>query len=276
MRRGAARLAGYAALGLAVALLVFFAASELAIRQTHRVDPVTVAVPKDAASVAEGARLATLVGCRSCHGEGKGAVWTPVDPMVGQIAPPPIARSIAGYSDGELARLIRHGVRKNGAAVFVMPTVSMRWLADEDVGRLIAWARSLRPAADDSTGRMWFGPVMRWEVLTGALRPGFEGGTVAEARRPAGSGRYFVDALCTECHDLREPRAHDGKPVPPLADAAAAYSLADFRRLLREGVGAGGRDVGFMGVIAKENLHALSDAEIAAVHGYLQGEAGRP
>ncbi|MBO9713609.1 MAG: c-type cytochrome [Sphingomonas sp.] len=258
---------------VAIACLALLAASEWTIRRGHEAALRPVPVPHDAASVAEGARLATLVGCRSCHGEGKGAVWTPVDWTFGQIAPPALARTAAGYSDAEFARLIRHGLRKDGSSVFIMPAWSMANLADDDVGRIIAWVRTLKPASDDVIASTWFGPLGRWQIVTGALRPSFEVGDVGPPARPADPGRYFTLALCSECHKLQEAQVHDGNKVPALAPVAASYSLPDFQRLLHTGVGAGGRDSGFMGTIAKENLHALSDSEIAVIHAYLSKEA---
>lgn len=277
--RGGVAMRIWARLGLGVAALVaagvggLYGASEWVLRRSHAVPLGAIAVPHDAASIAEGSRLATLTGCKSCHGDGKGAVWTPVDWREGQVAPPPIARSIARYSDAELARLIRQGVTKEGRAVFIMPAWSMTYLADDDVGRIIAWARSLKPAADDVQATTWFGPVGRWKILTGETRPSVVADPHGVAKRPSDPGRYLTQVLCSECHALTEPRAHDGKPVPPLAPMAASYAPAEFQRLLHEGVGAGGRDVGFMGTIVKENLHALRPDEVEAVQRYLRGVA---
>ncbi len=284
MRPGRRRIATRAALALVALLLValllvagvvFYAASELIIRRDHHIPPVAIAVPHDAASVAEGARLATLLGCPSCHGNGKGTVWTPVDNWYGRIAPPAIARRLADYSDAEVARLIRHGVTKNGATLFVMPTWSERNLADDDLVRIIAWARTLRPAPDDSLVETRWGPKARWQMLTGELRQSAVAESVAPKSRPADSGGYFTQALCAECHDLHADRSHDGETVPALAPIAAAYGDADFHRLLRTGVAAGGRKLGLMTTIVGENLHALSDDEIAAIHRYLRAEAAK-
>lgn len=260
---------------LLAALLIFWAASEYLIRRDHRIAPVAVAVPHDAASIAEGARLATLLGCPSCHGNGKGALWTPVDRWYGQVAPPAIARRLANYSDAEVARLIRHGVTRRGATLFVMPTWSERNIADDDLGRIIAWARTLRPARDDSLAETWWGPKARWQMLTGDLRQSAEPASIAPKTRPADSGGYFTKALCAECHDLHEDRTHDGETVPALAPVAAAYTDADFQRLLHTGVAAGGRKLGLMTTIVGENLHALHDDEIVMIHRYLTAEAGK-
>ena len=157
--RGLARLGvGLAALAV-LGMGGLYGASEWVLRRSHAVPLSPIAVPHDAASLAEGSRLATLTGCKSCHGDGKGAVWTPVDWREGQVAPPPIARSAARYSDAELARLIRQGVTKEGRTLFVMPAWSMTYLADDDVGRIIAWVRSLKPAPDDVQATTWFGPM---------------------------------------------------------------------------------------------------------------------
>ncbi|MET3710978.1 cytochrome c553 [Sphingomonas trueperi] len=252
-----------------------YGASEWVIRRSHAVPLIPVAVPHDATSLAEGSRLATLTGCKSCHGDGKGAIWTPVDWREGQVAPPPIARSAARYSDAELARLIRQGVTKERRTVFIMPAWSMTYLADDDVGRIVAWARSLKPAPDDVQATTWFGPVGRWKILTGATQPSVVADPHGVAKRPADPGRYLTQVLCSECHALTEPRAHDGNVVPPLAPMAASYTPADFQRLLHEGLGAGGRDVGFMGTIVKENLHALRPDEVAAVQRYLREIAAK-
>lgn len=272
-RRTAMRIVLAVVALLLAALLIFWAASEYIIRRDHRIAPVAIAVPHDAASIAEGARLATLLGCPSCHGDGKGAVWTPVDPWYGQVAPPAIARRLADYSDAEVARLIRHGVTRRGATLFVMPTWSERNIADDDLGRIIAWARTLRPSNHDSLAETWWGPRSRWQMLTGKFRPSAVAKSGAPQKRPADSGGYFTHALCEECHDIRQDRSHEGEIVPALARAAAAYSDADFHRLLRTGVAAGGRKLGLMTTIVGENLHALSDEEISMIHRYLQSPA---
>jgi cytochrome c553 len=110
-------------------------------------------------------------------------------------------------------------------------------------------------------------------MLTGSFKPGAQIARVAAAARPADAGSYFVHALCAECHDVHQDRPGGEHPAPALAPIAAAYTDADFRTLLKTGVGAGGREVGFMATIVRENLHALSDTEIDQIHAYLRAEA---
>ncbi|OYY91581.1 MAG: hypothetical protein B7Y45_02650 [Sphingomonas sp. 28-66-16] len=266
-------------MGLAVVALIaagiVYLASERIIRADHVIAARPIAVPHDDASVAEGARLATLVGCPSCHNGGKGGVWTPVDWKIGQIAPPAIARKLAAYSDVDVVRLIRHGVKRDGSTLFVMPSWSERYLADDDLGRVIAWARTLKPAADDSRAEGWWGPQTRWGMITGAERQSVQKALVAPHTRPADGGAYLVRAVCSECHALHREQGKEGQRVPALAPAAASYDDAAFATLLRTGKGAGNRDLGLMTTIVKENLHVLRDDEVTAIHRFLQREAAR-
>jgi mono/diheme cytochrome c family protein len=270
-----ARIAGTLIVLAVLATALLYGFSETVIARRHALAVAPVPVPRDPASVAEGDRLATLIGCKSCHGNGKGGAWEPVEPLFGQIAPPPLARSVAAYSDADLVRLIRHGIARDGRGVFIMPVRSQRHLSDRDVGRLIAWLRTLRPAPDDSPERGWFGPLGRWQIATGKLMTEVEPMTVAPADRPREVGRYFTQALCSECHALHEARAQSFGTAPALAPVAAGYSPTHFDRLLSTGIGAGGTKVGFMSTIVEENLHALRPQERAAIHAYLVREATR-
>ncbi|MBO9713610.1 c-type cytochrome [Sphingomonas sp.] len=261
-----------------LALVVLYGASEWAIRRTHEADLVQVSVPKDAASIAEGARIAKIEGCRGCHGDdAAGSVWNDPPWFVATIAPPGLARKVASYSDAELGRLIRHGIRKDGTSLFIMPTVAHRNIADDDLGKLIAWIRTLRPAPKDVTRDTGFGPLGRVMLLSGQVPPSYQIGTVAPKQRPADLGRYYYDAVCSECHALDEPRpAPDGSgTAPALAPVAASYDPIAFRTLLHTGVAMGNRKLGLMSVVAKENFVALSDAEIVAIQDYLKREAAK-
>ena len=88
-------------------VVVVYGGSEFIIRRSHAVPMAQLAIPHDAASVAEGARLAKIAACRDCHGrEGEGKVLF-ADPMLGRVAPPPLAQAAAGMSDAKSAVLAR-------------------------------------------------------------------------------------------------------------------------------------------------------------------------
>lgn len=262
--------------GIVVVLtVILYGGSQWVIGRSHAVPLEHLAIPKDAASIAEGGRLATIEGCRGCHGpNSEGLVWSS-DLLGGTIAPPAIARKIAAYSDDELVRLIRHGVKKDGSALFIMSTVAHRNIADDDLGKIIAWLRTLKPGPKDSLADTAFGPMPRFAILTGSMKSSLHPEKVAGAHRPADTGRYYYDAVCSECHLLGQSQQKEGQAVPALAPMAASYDPAAFRKLLRTGVGMGKSDLGLMTAMAKESTHALSDDEITALQTYLKREADK-
>jgi mono/diheme cytochrome c family protein len=263
-----------AVLGIVVlALAVVYGGSEWIVRQSHAVPTPSIAVPTDPASIAEGARIARVANCRDCHGaNGEGKVLID-SPVLGRIAPPALAHVAANLSDAELARAIRHGVHKDGSSLFIMPTYALGHLSDEDLGRVIAWIRTLKPGARDSSATMSYGPVGRALILAGKLPAMATASTVAESKRPANTGRYIADFACLACHKLHQDGVmEDGSTkVPALAPVASAYTPANFRKLLRTGVGTK-PDHGLMSVVARESFRYMTDAEIAAVQAYLKGE----
>jgi cytochrome c553 len=269
--RGLIALAGL----IVLVLVVIYAGSEWKLRRGYDVAATHLAIPTDTASIAEGARLARIAGCRDCHGQnGQGTILEDSF-LIGRLAPPALTRVATRYTDAELERAIRHGVRRDGSTLYIMPTSALRFLSDDDTARIIAWIRSLRasPAAAEVTMR--YGPLGRALILFGMVQPSAFPGTVSAKTRPAEIGRYYVDVSCAACHALHTERpSDDGEQiVPALAPMAASYDLADFTRLLRTGQGKSRRDLGMMRSAALGGLRDLTDPEIAAVHEYLKTEA---
>jgi cytochrome c553 len=261
-----------------VALAIVYGGSEWTLRRGHSVALPQIAADRTPAGLAAGARFAAVMGCRGCHGpNGNGRLLVDV-PGVIHAAAPALAPRVATYSDAELARLIRHGIKRDGTALYVMPIDGHARIADDDLARIIAWLRTLKPSPADRPDGLSFGPVGRLAVLTGGIKPQYKVGTEAPAHRPTDTGQYLVDSACGSCHALRQQReAHDdGRPVPALAQIGPAYDLPAFQRLLRTGKGLSPRDLGLMASVAKDDLSHLTDAEIAAIHRYLRSEGAKP
>jgi mono/diheme cytochrome c family protein len=267
--RGLVGLAAFVVLVLAVV----YGGSEWVLRRAYAVPTESVAVPADAASIAEGARMARIANCRDCHGQGGEGKLLFEAPGVLRIAPPSLARAAATMTDEDLVRAIRYGVRRDGSSLMIMPTYALGHLSDEDMGRIIAWIRTLKPGSKDSTATMSYGPIGRALILAGKLPPMATAGKVAPAARPADMGRYVADFACLACHKLhQEGMMEDGSTkVPALAPVVAAYDPARLKTLLRTGVGTK-PDHGIMSVVARESFAVLTDPEIDAIQTYLKAE----
>jgi mono/diheme cytochrome c family protein len=228
-------------------------------------------VEPSASLVAEGERLFHTFGCIGCHHEAGNVLFEA--PGVGRLIAPNITRRAAEYSDEELVRLIRRGVKHDGTTAIVMPAAELGTLADDDVAAIVAYVRSLPQRPDAVNASTQFGPLGYFAIAAGkvdlsaAMAPKDE----PPVTRPKESeGRYLVGAICETCHDL--DRAYDngfGMRTPPLRQMAKTYSLEEFRHLMRTGEGSGGRNLGLMSAIAKSDLSHFTDAEIDAIHMYL-------
>lgn len=262
-----------AIVGAAAAIL--FGATEWIIRSDRRAPLLPIVADRSAAGIAEGRRLARVHGCLSCHGsEGRGDVMIH-DPMFAVLAAPALAEIALRDNDAELARTIRSAVTADGAALWIMP--SHVHLTDEDTARLIGFLRTLKPSPADVTRRREFGPVARLGMLGGGFEPESRSEIAAAPRRPADVGRYFATGTCLGCHDLHEPKpARRGEVAPPLAMMVPAYDDAAFRKLLRTGIGASGKDLGLMSEASRNGLRFFTDEEIAAIKAYLERAAQKP
>jgi len=262
---------------LLLAVAVVYAGSEWVMRKSYATALPGIVAARTPGGIAEGGRLASAFGCRGCHGPNGNGVLLADVPGVIHAATPALARAVARYSDAELARLIHHGIKRDGRGVYIMPIDGHARIADDDLAKIIGWLRTLKPAPADRTDTLSFGPMGRFAILAGKIMPEVIEAPMASAHRPADTGAYIATSVCAGCHSLTQPReAHDdGRRVPPLIEAGGAYDLPAFQKLMHTGVGMTPRDLGLMARVAKGDLSHLTDAEIAALHAYLRGEAAK-
>jgi cytochrome c553 len=272
---------GFASLGMvglvAIAMLGVYIAMGRDLGKSFHIAGESLDVPVDAGSIEEGQRLAQLRGCSGgCHGrstEGRVMVemWDGT-----RVVAPDLARVAARYSTTDLERVIRHGVRPDGTSVIrFMPSEMFATLSDHDLGLIIAYLRS-QPHGEESLPEAGYGPLARLMGFTFKRQNGsVMAAEVIEHQHPeppdtadpAAFGRYLANTVCSECHgdDLRG--APDGS-TPSLA-VALAYSRDDFGVLMRTGMPLDGRKLGLMADVARSRFVRFTDAEIAALHGYL-------
>lgn len=275
---------GFALLGVAgfalVAVLFIYIIMGRDLAATYAIAGETIAVPTDGASIEEGQRQAQLRGCAGgCHGETtEGLILIELFDGTRVVAPD-LARYAARHSTIDLERAIRHGVKPDQSSVLrIMPSEMFARLSDEDLGMIIAYLRS-QEEGEKLLPESRYGPVARVMgfffkrkigTLVAADLIDHEHPTPIKPADEAALGRYLAHTVCTECHGSDLRGAPDGSA--PSLSVAMAYSLDDFERLLREGIPVGERELGLMAGVSRARFARFTDAEIAALHGYLLTE----
>jgi mono/diheme cytochrome c family protein len=155
----------------------------------------------------------------------------------------------------------------------VMPSEAFVGLTDEDLGRIVAFLKSLPAAAGPEAG-LSLGPIGRIGLAVGQFKVAAQ--LIADTAPPpqaaseeAVYGRYLARTTCPQCHgaDLRGTSNPDF--TSPDLRVVAAYSPEAFTELMRTGTAVGGRTLGMMTGWARNNLSQMTDAEISALYSYL-------
>jgi cytochrome c553 len=262
-----------------VAAVIVYLLSERILRRTYAEPRVEITVPNDSESVIEGHRLAMIRGCSGgCHGtEIEGAVFID-NLLLARLIAPNLTASVRQYSNADLARIIRRGVRPDGSSVIGMPSEMFSGLTDADLGKILAYLRS-RPLQPGPAPERRLGPIARVAFVVGGLRPAPElvrkaalaTGTYPQDGDSTAAGGYLARTSCTECHGV-ELR---GGPAPDLR-IAAGYSFEAFAGLMRTGTALGNRKLPLMSEVARGRFSHFTDQELRDLHIYLIEAAAKP
>jgi mono/diheme cytochrome c family protein len=268
-------LLGFVALVAAAAPAALYVASEAVLHHHYplpRFQPISKSGPD---GVARGQRLAIIYGCTDCHGDDLRGRDFPHPAPFSEVHSANLTLKARHYSDEDFARSIRQGLGPTGESVEFMPSPVFAHMSDPDVAAIVAYIRSLPSGGAD---RPYWVPTWRarWQLVHGDFPPGVA--LMAEAARqtPANlgpkyaQGRYLVSVTCVECHG---PTLKGQPGGPPDLTIAGAYGPADFARLMKTGVAAGGRQVGMMSAVARKRFSHFTDDEVAAIRGYLAARA---
>jgi|HubBroStandDraft_2_1064218.scaffolds.fasta_scaffold13231_2 mono/diheme cytochrome c family protein len=247
----------------------------------------TVTRSTDAAVLARGKHLTNSIGAcsgRLCHGSDLGGGPTTEMGPVMTFTPPDITSASLGaaYSDGELARLIRYGVKKDGHSVAFMPVEDFRWLPDSDVLAIVSYLRTV-PPVDRPNGPTVIKPLGKIldrkgaMVLDVARKISAMPLDLAPSPTPTAAYGAYVSRMCQGCHGETFsggplPGAPPSIPTPlnltPDATGLKGWSFEDFDRLMRQGVRKNGQQLNpFMPI---EAWSQFDDVEMHALWAYLQ------
>jgi len=286
MRRIAYVVGGLATL-VAAAIVAIYAITSSRLGHTYAISATPIAVSHDSATVARGAHLVQAIGkCADCHGADLGGNVFIDDPGLGRVVAPNLTAGgeLAHYTDAEVARAIRHGVRKNGVGLLVMPSEEYHNFSDEDVAAVIAYLRA-QPAVTRAlpATELHFLARALWATgqlpIMGAATIDHAAPSVARvaAAPTAEYGHYLANVGgCTGCHG---PGLSGGKipGTPPDWKPAANltpkgnlghWSLADFTAALRTGKRPDGTPID--SIMPWKAAGKMTDDEISAVYAFLK------
>ena len=112
---------------------------------------------------------------------------------------------VAGWSDAELARAIREGLRPNGEIIGPpMPFAVYRHISDDDLASIVAFLRTTAPVAGGE-------PASEYRIpLPPAYGPPLDSVSAPEPGVTVEYGEYLVAiAHCMECHSPMTPTGPD-------------------------------------------------------------------
>ena len=278
---------GYAAAGLFGLIVLAGAAtyglSESRMARTFAVPDHSLTPRSDSASLAIGARLVKVKGCVDCHGANLGGTVMIDNPALGRLAAPNLTIGGRGaqLETRDWERAIRHGVRRDGSPLRVMPANEFTGMADDELESIVAYIRS-QPPVSTTVPSIRVGPVIRAmfvahqvDLLPAELIDHSKTHIAhinAEATPKYGE---YVAAGCKGCHG---PGMSGGKipGAPPDWKAAAnltptgigRYSEDDFIRILRTGTRPDGSKVDTL--MPYRLTKEMTDVELKAVFSYLK------
>jgi mono/diheme cytochrome c family protein len=197
-----------------------------------------------------------------------------------------VETGIGGMTDGEIARVLRYSVKKNGEAV--LPFMPFQDMSDEDITAIVSYLRSLKPVHNpvpdhdyNMVGNLIKAFLIKPWQPTGPLK------TAVKEDTTATYGRHMVMAVanCNECHTKRDAIGNyvgehlaggavfeeKGKPTlispnltPDPTGRIYKWSEEDFIRRFRMG------RVISHSHMPWESFSRMNDTELKAIYNYLQ------
>jgi mono/diheme cytochrome c family protein len=275
-----------------------------AVAKQWNVPPPDVRAATSPAAQARGEKIfrSTCIGCHGDEaGRATGKRMDDIPAFLGTFTAPNItghaSAGIGAWTDGDLARLVRFGVLRDGRRAVVMPT--FEGLSDDDLAAVLAFLRSSDPLVTPQ-------PVVRprsQPSLVGKVILVYVSGVepalgTAPTRAPAAAptaeyGAYLANSVlhCFECHTegfgrdkIHSPHAYAGgfelkdargrkilsaNITPDEATGIGRWTSAQFIRALRDGV----RPDGDIVRPPMPRMRALDEVDLAAIYAYLRSVA---
>jgi mono/diheme cytochrome c family protein len=259
-----------------IAVTVIYVGGEFALNKSYAFTLEEITVPSGAEAIAAGEHIFQTRACEGCHGEGVIGELMFEAPFIGRVVAPNLTQVLPSYSDAQLATLLHQGVRPDGTGVIIMPSSVYYFLADEDIGNLIAYLRTLERVENEL-------PDTRIEIMARLFfllgefqaepdlipdEPRMEKPAVGPT---AEFGAYIAQGLCAACHG-QDLHGRESEGAPDLQVMALAYGPEAFHALLREGIRQGIEEdeKGTMKGMSEDAFRHFTDDEITAIYAHLK------
>lgn len=280
---------------VAVAAGVVSRLSDRKLHRTVELPPLQVTLPSAEGQLEHGEYLFKTRGCMECHGaDGAGHVVIDDKDSGFFVRSPNITSGgespVRNYTDTDWVRTLRHGVKPSGQPLLIMPSEDYARMADSDIAALVAYVRSMPPAATGAAQFSEFPLPIKAAYLFGAIKDAAER-IDHTAPPPAGvpddllaRGQYIAQG-CTGCHGAHfsggkipgtPPSWPAAANITSAPDSAMAHYTTEeqFKTLLRTGNRPDGSAVST--VMPFKALAYMNDSEIDALYTYLKTVEPRP
>lgn len=225
-------------------VLTIYVGSEWKLQREYEA-PLEKLRAKTAPDLVEGERMARIVGCwDGCHGRTGQGGYEEIEGILRHTAPT-LSQVVPLYSDEEMVRLIRYGLKRDGRSAVGMISYTFWALGDQDLSNIIAHLRRqpALPPIERKLDLSWRG---RLALVTGTWKVSVEQVDRSRPRwgdlpqtTPVERGRYIASVTCSECHGL-DYSGNVLERAPSLA-ILAMYSPEQFTHLMRTAQPVGGR-----------------------------------
>lgn len=181
---------------------------------------------------------------------------------------------LKNYTDGELLRVFRAGVNREGHTLAVMNTVNVRYMSDEDLESLIAFLRSQTPVEKENQNPADHLNYLAMVMVGAGMIPGnppVQGPIVAPPKSATAEyGAYILSYQdCRVCHGEQYTGGAGGlAPVGPSLMAARHWTSEQFKQTLRTGIRPDGSHLSQD--MPWKAAGRMDDVELDAIYAYLQ------
>jgi len=261
--------------------------------KVYDVPLIEITRSSDPAVIERGRHLAFSLGeCAACHSDNLGGGREEKFGPLGRLVYPNVTTGkdgrLSSYSDAELARLIKHGIKRDGRSAVMMPSENTAWWPMDDVVALISYLRTVEPV-DGNPGVVELGILAkvldRRDAIPLDVARRIDHENLPTAPEPAPDARYgaFVATSCRGCHGETLaggpiPGAPPELPVPRNLtmheSGLKGWTFDAFHKAIQEGRRKDGKPMDpFMPV---EALRHFDSVELRALWAYLESLPPRP